>query len=396
MEKITQSVMNARQHAVGSPARAQLIEKATDAQSVLSEWNSWAEQNGRLHPQAVEALVEVGVPRLFLAKELGGDEVDPVTCAQVCEVLANADPSAGWHVMVYNAARLMSAAWPHETLEYLWGEDPDALVSASGHTPLHGIRTDKGFVVNGRNSFVSGCHHAKFMMSPMLVDGAMHFAVVPMAQCQIVDNWDTLGMRGSGSNDVEVQDLEIAAFLAVPQSEVAVRSKYHQGRLYRCPSRVVFATYIPVALSLAKRALTELENLASNKVPYAADMKLKNRSQAQMHYGRGLAKYRAVHGYFYEALTQVWDEAENDYNFGVEQKADLYLAGTHTLQTCAEVVRHVADAAGSSILHKGTPLERIVRDMETLKHHGFANESRYGSVAQALWGADLDYPLMLR
>ena len=59
-------------------------------------------------------------------------------------------------------------------------------------------------------------------------------------------------------------------------------------------------------------------------------------------------------------------------------------------------MRHVADAAGSSVLHKGQPLERIVRDMETLKHHGFANESRYGSVAQALWGADLDYPLMMR
>ena len=388
--------MNARQHVLSSPARAELVAKATQARSVLSTWSGWAEQNGRLHPQAVEVLVEVGVPRLFLAKELGGYEVDPVTCAQVCEALADADPSAGWHVMVYNAARLMSAAWPHETLEYLWGEDPDALVSASGHTPLQGVRTDKGFVVSGRNSFVSGCHHAKFMMSPMLADGVMHYVVLPMAQCEIVDNWDTLGMRGSGSNDVEACEVEIAALLAVPQSAAMVRSKYHQGRLFRCPSRVVFATYIPVALSLAKRALAELENLAGNKVPYAADLKLKTRSQAQMHYGRGLAKYRAVHGYFYEALAQVWEEAENDCDFSVEQKANLYLAGTHTLQTCAEVVRHVADAAGSSVLHKGTPLERILRDMETLKHHGFANESRYGSVAQALWGAELDYPLMLR
>ena len=66
------------------------------------------------------------------------------------------------------------------------------------------------------------------------------------------------------------------------------------------------------------------------------------------------------------------------------------------MQTCAEIVRHVADAAGSNVLARGQPLERIMRDMEALKHHGFANESRYASVAQVLWGAELDYPLLLR
>ena len=79
-----------------------------------------------------------------------------------------------------------------------------------------------------------------------------------------------------------------------------------------------------------------------------------------------------------------------------EQKADLYLAGTHAVQSSALVGRWAADAAGSSVIYRDGPLERIVRDMETLRHHGFVNESRYGSVAQLRWGAALDYPLMLR
>ena len=58
--------------------------------------------------------------------------------------------------------------------------------------------------------------------------------------------------------------------------------------------------------------------------------------------------------------------------------------------------RRSADAAGSSVTYQGSRLERILRDMETLRHHGFANESRYGSVSQLRWGAELDYPLMLR
>ena len=66
------------------------------------------------------------------------------------------------------------------------------------------------------------------------------------------------------------------------------------------------------------------------------------------------------------------------------------------MQSSAQVVRWVADAAGSSVTYRSGPLERIFRDMETLRHHGFANESRYGSVTQLRWGAELDYPLILR
>ena len=373
-----------------------LVREVRRHASEISRLGAWAEQHGRLHPDAIALLRSLHVPRLCLPRGLGGLEVTPSDCALICEVLADADSAAAWHVMVYNAARLMAAGFPQETVEALWGEDPDVMVAASGHTPLEGVRTDTGFVVSGRNSFVSGAHHAEYMMGPMFCDGEMFTAIVPMASCRIIDNWDTLGMRGTGSNDVAVEGVELLPCFAVPQSSEPPRNAYYTGTLYDCPSRIVFATYIPVALSLARRALAELADLAADKVPYASDRKLKARHQAQMHYGRALGKFRAVRGYFYGALQSVWQRASAAESFDRQDRADLYLAGTHTLQTCAEVVRHVADAAGTSVLIRGEPLERIQRDMETLRHHGFANESRYASVAQVKWGAELDYPLLLR
>jgi hypothetical protein len=56
----------------------------------------------------------------------------------------------------------------------------------------------------------------------------------------------------------------------------------------------------------------------------------------------------------------------------------------------------MGNVAGTTMTEGGHPLDRINRDMETLRHHGFVNESRYASVAQVLWGAELDYPAMLR
>ena len=376
--------------------RESLIAGARDASLVLETHAQWAEDHARLHDSAVEALVEARVPRLYLPKGLGGEAVDPATCAYVTEALADADPAAAWHVMVYNAARLMAATWPAAMVERLWADDPDTMVAASGHTPFKAEKVEGGYRISGRNSFVSGCHHADYVMSPVVIGEEVSYAAIPTALCQIEDNWDTLGMRGSGSNDVSVVDGFIEDVLVAQQVTPPTRNSYYEGQLYDCPGRVVFATYVPVALSLARRALEELALLAANKVPYATDAKLKTRVQAQSHYGRGLGKYRSARTYFYDSLEGVWEKAGRGEAFSDQDRADLYLAGTHTLQTCAEVVRHVADAAGTSVLDKAQPLERIARDMETLKHHGFANESRFASVTQVLWDAPLDYPLILR
>ncbi len=362
----------------------------------LTELGVWAETRGRLHEDANALLKQVGVPRLYLPSSLGGYAVSPVTCALVCEALADADSAAAWHVMVYNAARLMAAVWTEPLIESVWGQNPDAMVAASGHTPLQGRPTEGGFVVSGRNSFVSGVHHADYVMSPMMVGDHPYMVVVPQALCTIVDNWDTLGMRGTGSNDIELEEVEIPASMAVSQLAPPALNKHYTDTLYRCPSRVVFATYVPVALSMARRSLAVLTELAQNKVPYATDRKLREKTLAQLHYGKALGVYRSARAYFFDTMEHVWEQAGAGNEFSDTQRADLYLTGTHTLQACAEVVRHVADAAGSSVQVKGTPLERIVRDMETLRHHGFANESRFASVAQVLWGAELDYPLVLR
>jgi alkylation response protein AidB-like acyl-CoA dehydrogenase len=383
----------------GGPADAgSLLARVERSAAVASTHRDWAEANGRLADEVVEALVAAGIPRLYLPESLGGLEVDPVTCAEVTGILARADSAAGWFVMVANSAKLMAAGWPEETVTAILAEEPDVVIAASGNRPYRLEASGDGYLVNGVNSFVSGCHHARWLLSAALLDGQPRMILLPMNQCEIVDNWHSLGMRGTGSNDVEVSDVWIPSVQAVEPAEPGQirRNRFYQGALYRCPGRIIFATYVPVTLTLADRALAELDRLVSDKTPYAEAKKLRHRSIAQIKGGRALAVYRAAHGYFHEALRTAWERAEGGREATPEEKADLYLAGTHAVQSAADVVRLVADAAGTSVIYQGHPLERIVRDMETLRHHGFANESRYGSVSQLRWGAELDYPLMLR
>lgn len=377
-----------------------VLNRFEPAAEVAARRADWAEENGRLAEETVAALIGAGIARLYLPESLGGLETDPITCARVTERLALADPSAAWFVMVSNSAKLMAAAWPEQLVEHLLG-DPDVVLAASGNRPYRAVPDGKGFRISGVNSFVSGCHHARWLLSPARFDAAgadVRTVLLPMSECEIVDNWQVLGMRGTGSNDVRATDVWIPEIqtLHMPEPGSEFRNRYYQGDLYRCPGRIIFATYVPVTLVLAQRALSALDALAEGKTPYAETKKLKHRSIAQIKSGKALATYRSTRGYFFDALADAWERAQRGIEASAEDKADLYLAGTHAVQSSATVVRLVADAAGSSVTYQGGPLERILRDMETLRHHGFASESRYGSVSQLRWGAELDYPLMLR
>ena len=376
--------------------RAEVLKRIDSVSGVIERHAGWAEQQGRLHDRALQALVEAQVPRLFLPASLGGLEVDPVTCALACEKLAVADTAAAWHVMVFNVARLMAAQWPQALVELLWADDPDTLVAASGHTPLQAVPQNDGYLISGRQRFVSGCDHASWLLSPVLIDEIPAMAVMPLAECSIEQNWDTLGMRGSGSSDVVVSELAVPKLQVVIPNPQAAANDLYQGTLYRCPSRIVFATYVPVALSLAARSLDLVAAMVGNKTPGGSAGSLRERNIAQLHYGKALALYRSARLLFFQSLEQTWARAVLGDDASDVDRADLYLAGTHAVQASSEAVRHCADIAATTMVTKGEALERIGRDMETLRHHGFVNESRYASVAQIHWGAELDYPQLLR
>ena len=288
----------------------QALARVAAVQNRLAQHSDWSEQACRLHDDSFAAIVEARIPRLFLPKGLDGDEVNPMTCALVCEEVAASDTAAAWHIMVFNAAKLMAAKWPAELVETLWGDQPDRLVAASGHTPLKGKRVDGGVEIWGTQRFVSGCNFAEWIMSPVLMDGDMHNAVIAIGDCQVQDNWDTLGMRGSGSNDVLIDHVRVPSLQVVPPAQTDTPlNHYYQGALYQCPSRIVFATYVPVALSLAKRSIDEVALLVKSKTPGGGASKLTEKHMAQGHFGRALALYRSARLMFYNALDITWQRA---------------------------------------------------------------------------------------
>ena len=365
-------------------------------EKVVRDHRVVAERERQLAPAVVAALRETGVVRLYGPTSRGGYGADPVTVSRVTEQLAEWDPAAAWFVMVSNAVRVGAKAFPPALFERLWGDDIDTIVAGSGNSGLSG-ELEGGALVSGRIGFVSGCHHADWLLAPFSIDGSMRTVFIPLTAVTIEDNWHVTGLRGTGSNDVTLDRVFLSDDQMMVPGAPGNGNEFCADAVFRCPGRIVFATYVPVAFVLARQALELLTDLAREKTPYATVNKLANRSVAQIKYGKGLALYRSAYNYYYDTMAEAWERASVAGRAASDdEKADLYLAGVHAVQTCADVVRLVADVAGTSAIYLDSPLEAIVRDMEVLRHHGFANEQRFGSVSQVKWGVPLDYPLMLR
>ena len=89
----------------------QALARVASVQERLTAHSIWSEQACRLHDDSFAAIVEARIPRLFLPTSLGGDEVNPVTCAAVCEEVAGSDTAAAWHIMAVSYTHLRA----HET-----------------------------------------------------------------------------------------------------------------------------------------------------------------------------------------------------------------------------------------------------------------------------------------
>jgi alkylation response protein AidB-like acyl-CoA dehydrogenase len=295
------------------------------------------------------------------------------------------------------------ARLPDEGAEEIYSRGADILIAAQFGRPLHATSTEGGYRISGRAPFVSNCYDADWISSTALVDVDQHsegepetvMVYFPRKNCDIIDNWDMMGMRGTGSHDISVTDVYVPksrTFRMVPEFEPG--SHYH-GPLYRLPLVGAAATGIPTPmLGVARRALDEVTELALTKTPVASSGLLKERSLAQVRLGKAEAVLRSGRLLLLDTVSEAWQRCVDGRPHSLRQKADLLLAATHAMSSAVQAVELACSIAGTTAFRATSPLERCFRDVQTMKHHVFASEARYGTFGQVYLGIPPDFPVV--
>jgi alkylation response protein AidB-like acyl-CoA dehydrogenase len=380
-----------------------LLGTARELAPVIRQHSQQAERERRLSQPVLAALRETGLLRMTTPRSLGGLETDPVTRALVSEEIGRHDAAAAWTLENPLDWAFFCARLPDEGVEEIYSRGADILIAAQFGRPLKATSSNGGYRVSGRAPFVSNCLDADWISSTVLVDDegstegepAMRMIYFPADQCEIIDTWDVMGMRGTGSHDISVTDVyvpESRTFRMVPDFEPG---SHYRGPLYRLPVVGAAASGIPTPmLGVARRTLDEVTELARTKTPVASSGLLKERASAQVQLGRAEAIVRSGRLLLLDSLSEAWRRCLDGETHSLEQKADLLLAMAHAMSSAVQAVELACSIAGTTAFRASSPLERCFRDVQTMRHHVFASEQRYGTFGQVRFGVPPDFPVV--
>src|SRR6516162_497457 len=385
------------------PSLSSLLDVVHQIEPVIRAHAADAKRERRLSAPVAAAMRAAGLYRMWRPKALGGLEVDPITAFQILEEVARIDSAAGWNLQLSTAVDALGAWFPDDRAAEIFGH-PDAGF-AGGFFPFRrAVAVDGGYRVTGQKPFASGAHEATWF------DGLAHvydgeterlnkdelpvtiITMCPAADVVIVDTWRTMGMRGTGSHDVVMNDVFVPSRRTTLLAPYDKPGNAYQGPLYKFTVWTAICVLVTVPLGIAWAALDELLELARRKTPSYLTTPLRERATVHGVVGEADATLGAARAYLYEALREVWDRALEGHLIHMPGKMKMQQAATFAMAAAAKVVDLVQAIAGTTGVREEHQLQRHFRDVHTLIHHAYASTGRYESVGQYLLDAPIEWP----
>ncbi|MEA3213858.1 MAG: indole-3-acetate monooxygenase, partial [Acidimicrobiia bacterium] len=259
----------------------------------------------------------------------------------------------------------------------------------------------------GRFNFVSGCHYGTWQVgAAIILDANGNPVLAPHGEPNLVvffadakagtihDNWNTLGMRGTGSHDMEMQQVFVPDRRTVMLGPIHPGSAF-QGSLYRLHNYLAPPTVAAVALGIARSALQSAIDLAGRKTPNFASSSIAARPVAQDRLARAKARLDAARAYLLCTLDEVQGYFEDGGEFSPEAALPVLLASCHAVDAAVQTVNDVSTVVGTSSFRVGEGFERHVRDINTVSRHAFGSDARFESAGKILLGQPADFAFLL-
>lgn len=199
-------------------SRADLIERVKSVVPLIRDHALQHERERRVDPSVIAALGETGVFRAMQPKRFGGMEEDFSVMIELAKVIGAACGSTAWVANLYVVHQWMLGTFPLQAQEEVFSNDPNVTMCGSYAPVGKADPVDGGYSVSGRFLFTSGCDNASWSMMGITItpgnDGEkplQGFALMPMSDCEIEDDWFTAGLSGTGSKTLLVKDAFVPA-----------------------------------------------------------------------------------------------------------------------------------------------------------------------------------------
>lgn len=385
------------------PAREELIDRARVLIPVLRARAEIADDLRRLPDETHRDLLNAGLFQIYLPARFGGFELDYMLQVDLAAELGRACGSTAWVHAVVASHSWMHGMFTPEAQDEVWGDDPNALIA--GSTPTADARiepVDDGFVLNGTWSFASGvdfCSWNHFNMMTPKLDGKgqeHRYGLAPLSDVEIVDDWYTTGLRGTGSKSMICRDLHIPEYRTLRsetcRGEKTPGSAVNPNPIYRMPLFSLFGKGIVApAIGIARGALeATIEGLRERRMQSAS--KVADEPTAQLRIGEAAAEIDAAWTLLGRDCSEVHERAGLGEVPSLEERHRWRRNDSYAGNICVRAVDRLMALQGASGNSEKSPMQRFRRDIQTVASHialaWDAQGANYGRVALDLPSRD--------
>jgi alkylation response protein AidB-like acyl-CoA dehydrogenase len=341
-------------------------------------------------PGLAAEITAAGIYQMYLPGAVGGPETPPLTAFRVVEELSRVDGSVGWCAMIATALSLNVGRLPTEVGLELAGTPADYRGAGSARSGGRVRAVPGGYRVTGRWNFASGIQNARWLYCTCnVMDGdkptpVLRAVWVPREFVTIVDTWQVMGMRGTGSQDFTVEDVFVPAHRSVLSDAVPVQT----GPLYNRRAWYVhlWTPSAGNALGIARGAIDSLAEIAATEASTMSSNLLRDRSMVQARLAEAEAIVNGARAYLFDAVGRLWDTLSAGREPTDQQVAQGRLALVHAMHESVRAVDKVFHAAGTNAIYTRLPLERAFRDVHVAVQHAAGLPVYFESAGKVLLG----------
>jgi 3-hydroxy-9,10-secoandrosta-1,3,5(10)-triene-9,17-dione monooxygenase len=351
----------------------------------------------RIADETIAEINTTGLFRISAPRMFGGSQLGIAPLVQTVAVIASGCGSTGWVYAVLSGHNWAVALFPAEAQCEVFS-DPDALVASivrlGGNAPR---RVADGYLFEGAvGKYCSGIEHAKWVMvGAEAADHAGHpeprYFLVPRSEIEVIDDWFTVGLRGTRSSSLRVKRSFVPDHRSVSIPDIARGTapgiKLHDSPVYRAPfPQILPMPLAGVPLGLAQAALDAYLASFRGKLKDFPDERIAEQSAVFARISDVHAEAEAATGLVLKVAAEI-DAAQDGSKTSPLDRARYVRNAAFAANRCRHAVASLFEASGGSGIYDTFELQRIWRDVNSAAaHNAFMRDKLDPAFGRALLG----------
>lgn len=364
MTNLAENGLRISPYSMGSPRALALLEAARDLQPVLHERAEQCKSLRRVPDETIADFHKAGFFKMLQSEKYGGYEMDPQVFYAVGLELAKACMSSAWVLGVVAVHNWQMNLFDPQASEDVWGEDTSVLVSSS-YAPMGGVTpVDGGFMLSGRWSFSSGCEHCQWVFlgavipteeAPWDMQNYSTF-LLPRADYTIEENWDVVGLQGTGSHDIVVENVFVPEHRVHRMREDRTGDKHrNKAPLYRLPFMQVFSRAVcNASLGAVEGVLENYIEVAKTRV--AGPVPMKDDPSARKVAADAKSAIEHMKMMMFSSFDRLMDAAQSDTELPLLDRGLFRYETSMVADQCLAISSAMLKAAGSGAIRNSSAM----------------------------------------